>query len=311
MTVPNRGDEYEQFAYEKFSKLFATAVVTKNDHIRGHQSGLNREIDVSVRMKAGDAELLYVVQCKDWKTPADIKVLGEFSAVIQDIRAAKGFLLCTAGFAKSNHQYAIALGIELVTIEDIKSEKWKADVQIPFVYIQKVNNLKMALAFSANEALIEKNRDKELLIQITTGTPLTTDDGATTVRYQDYLERSTMAIESTLVICAERDIRQPNLHIEIAGVWVPCIEFSVTLISISRKHYLKYLTPDEYSHLKDHVRGTMLPLHWMVKNVGMALDDTFVEWLGAEPPVFPGLSLEVEESTVSEMAQRVEGCRPI
>ena len=40
--------------------------------------------------RVGDADFLYIVQCEDWSSRADIKVLGEFSAVMQDVRAAKG-----------------------------------------------------------------------------------------------------------------------------------------------------------------------------------------------------------------------------
>lgn len=298
-----KGSEYEQFVFDKLKRLFADSIVTKNDHIRGHLSGLDREIDVSVRMTAGNVHLLYIAQCKDWKTPVDIKVLGEFSAVIQDVQAAKGFLLCSSGFAKSNHQYALTLGIELVTIEDIKSDKWTTDVQIPFVYIRKNNNFRVELEITANEALIEKNRDKDLLITLTTGTPLTEDDGITTIRFQDYINNSIQAIESTLVIGAERDIRRPNLHILVAGVWAPCSEFSFVLLSITKKYYLKYLTPDEYSHLRDHVRGTTLPLHFVLTNVGMTFDDTFVELPDEKPPIIPGLFLEVEEWTSAEQAQ--------
>jgi len=111
-----KGREYEQFVFDKFERLFADSIVTKNVHIYGQLSGLDREIDVSVRITVGDVHLLYVVQCKDWKSPVDIRTLGEFSAVIQDVKAAKGFLLCTSGFAKSNYQYALTLGIELITI---------------------------------------------------------------------------------------------------------------------------------------------------------------------------------------------------
>jgi len=225
-----KGSEYEQFVFDKFKRLFADSVVTKNDHIGGHLSGLDREIDVSVRMTVGSEQLLYIAQCKDWKRPADIKVLGEFSAVIQDVRAAKGFLLCTSGFAKSNHQYARTLGIELITVEDIKSDKWTTDAQIPFVYIRKTNNFQVALSITANEALIEKNRDKALLIQLTTGTPLTDDGGATTVRFQDYVKNSIQALAATLIIGVERDICRPTLPIMIADVWVLCSEFSFTLL---------------------------------------------------------------------------------
>jgi Restriction endonuclease len=104
-----------------------------NDKIMGRESGLEREIDVSIRTTVGDEELLYIVQCKDRaKRPADIVILGEFSAVIRDVGAAKGFLICTSGFAKSNYEYAQTLGIELFTVEDMKTDRWKAETQVPF-----------------------------------------------------------------------------------------------------------------------------------------------------------------------------------
>lgn len=60
-----KGSEYEHFVFEKFKRLFADSVVTKNDHIRGSLSGLDREIDVSVRMTVRSEKLLYIAQCKD------------------------------------------------------------------------------------------------------------------------------------------------------------------------------------------------------------------------------------------------------
>jgi hypothetical protein len=298
-----KGSEYEQFVFEKFKRLFADGVVTKNDHIRGHLSGIDREVDVSIRIISGPVPLLYIAQCKDWKTPVDIKILGEFSAVIRDVQAAKGFLLCTSGFAKTNHQYARTLGIELVTIEDIQSKKWKTEAQIPFVYIRKNNNFKVELGITANEALVEKNRDKELQVQLTTATPFTEDGGATTIRFEEYVNKSIEAMGTTLAIGVERDICRPNLDILFADVWVPCSEFTFTLLNITKRYYLKYLTPDEYSHLRDHVRGTTLPLHVVLKNVGVAFDESFVELPDDKPPVFPGLYLEVEEWTPVEQAQ--------
>jgi hypothetical protein len=92
--------------------------------------------------------------------PVDINTLGAFSAVIQDVGAAKGFLLCTSGFYESNHQYALARGIELVTIEDIDSDRWTLEIQIPFVYVRKINNFGVEFALVVNEALVELNRDR-------------------------------------------------------------------------------------------------------------------------------------------------------
>lgn len=290
-----KGSEYEQFVFEKFERLFADGTVTKNDHISGHLSGLNREIDVSVRLVAGDVKLLYIAQCKDWKTPVDIKVLGEFSSVIQDVKAAKGFLLCTSGFAKSNHQYARTLGIELVTVEDIKSSKWHAAVQIPFLYIQNNNNYSVELSLTCTEALAEMIRDSEFIVELT-GTLFTENNGATSLRYQDYLVARLKEI-APISVGVEKDICRPNLQIQILNVWVPCTEFSYITLSITKKHYLKYLTPDEYSHINDHVRNTTLPLYLELRNIGITLDDTFVELPDDKPPVFLGLYLQVEEST--------------
>jgi hypothetical protein len=63
--MAKKGSTYEQFVYEKFRRLFVDSVVTLNDKILGNESGLEREIDVSVRIPVRDTQVLYIVQCKD------------------------------------------------------------------------------------------------------------------------------------------------------------------------------------------------------------------------------------------------------
>jgi hypothetical protein len=151
------GSDYERFVYNKFQGLFPDAQVTLNDGIAGRQSGLLREIDISIRMTVGDTEILYIVQCKDrGKRPADILILGEFSSVIKDVGAAKGFLICTSGFAKSNYQYARTLGIELLTVEDIESDRWHTEIQVPLIYIKKTTSYVIDTVIIANEELVAK-----------------------------------------------------------------------------------------------------------------------------------------------------------
>src|SRR6266481_8700672 len=111
--MARKGSTYEKFVYEKLRNLFPNSTVTRNDRIPGRQSGIEREIDVSIKTDLDGNEMLYIVQCKDrGKRPADIIILGEFSSVIRDVGAAKGFLVCTSGFAKSNYRYAQSIGIE-------------------------------------------------------------------------------------------------------------------------------------------------------------------------------------------------------
>jgi hypothetical protein len=303
--VTRKGGEYEQFVYEKFKRLFVGGVVTPNDKIMGHESGLEREIDISVRFTVEDQEVLYIVQCKDRATrPADMVVLGEFSAVIRDVGAGKGFLICTSGFAKSNHQYARTLGIELFTVEDINSDRWKADVQIPFVYVKKQTRYHLKVEVIANQALVEKNRDQPLTINFGASTFMSLDRGRSSITIQQHIENTLKDTATAVQDGQELDLLQPGLQVQIAGVWVDCSKLTAALW-VGRRLYLKYLTPDEYSHIRDHLNETVLPLHATISGVFPVLDDSFVEVSGGEVPVQPGLFVQAEEWTELERAQGI------
>jgi hypothetical protein len=158
------GRDYERFVYHKLKVFFPDAQVVLNDKILGRQSDLLREIDISIRMAVEDIEILYIVSCKDReKRPADIQVLGEFSSVIQDVDASKGFLVCTSGFAKSNHRYARTLGIELLTVEDVESDRWHAEIQVPLIYIKKTTKYALEAHIIANEELVALNKEPILV----------------------------------------------------------------------------------------------------------------------------------------------------
>jgi hypothetical protein len=303
--MAKRGAEYEQFVYDKFRRLFADATVTLNDKIRGTQSDQLREIDVSIRIPVEPDPLLYIVQCKDRASrPADLIILGEFSSVIKDVGAAKGFLVCTSGFAKSNHQYARVLGIELVTVEDINSERWKAYVQIPLVYVRNHVIYNLDAVIIANKELVEKNRDTPLEVRLDMSTAVTFDGGATSATLQEYLGTLLNDPSAAVSNGAPLDLLRPGLRIGIADVWTQCSRFLVRLI-VRKNTYLKYLTPDEYSQIRDHVRNETLPLHVVISGTYPILDDTFVAVPDNEPPVFAGLFAQVEEWTDQGLINRL------
>jgi hypothetical protein len=283
-----RGAAYEQFIYEKLRRLFPDAKVTVNDKIRGHDSDLDREIDVSIRLKSGDADLLYVVQCKDWVTKADIKVLGEFSAVMQDVRATKGLLLCSAGFCSSNRMYARARSIELLTIRDIKSPKWSVTIQIPLVYIRHQHEYELDMSMVVNQQLVDLNRDRELPIDPSTFR-LRVGDGGLEETSDQFVSR--LIPDPVAQTGKAVDLTQPGLQIRFAGVWADCSNASVVIHSRTRR-YLKQLTPAEYSQIQDHVNEMTMPLH--VK-LDLSLEDDLVEMAPDVSSNFSGLNIEVEE----------------
>ncbi len=85
-------------------------------------------------------------------------------------------------------------------------------------------------------------------------------------------------------------------------VWVDCTALRANL-NVGKQVYLKYLTPDEYSQIRDHVRDTTIPLHVVISGVFPILDETFVELPNDQVPVLPGLFVQAEEWTDLERAQ--------
>ena len=213
--MASRGAEYERFVYEKAKQLFVNSRVVLNDRILGRQSNLMREIDISISTDLGEEPLLYIVQCKDRaKRPADIVILGEFSSVVQDVGAAKGFLVCTSGFAKSNHGYAQTLGIELLTVEDIKSDRWKADIQIPLVYVRKDFQYRLRVGFVANQEFVDLNRNKAITFTFDIQGMVTLDNGVTAMTVQDYFEKVWLSNNGTDAQDGiDLDILHPDLRV--------------------------------------------------------------------------------------------------
>jgi hypothetical protein len=126
---------FEELAAQIYKELEPNAIVTWNDHLMGKNSGQPRQIDVSIKHKIANHDLLIAIQTKDYSKPADVNVVGEFSAVLQDIRANKGILICKSGFTSSAKQLAQNLGIDLCNLHDAKTRRWELDVKIPILWV--------------------------------------------------------------------------------------------------------------------------------------------------------------------------------
>jgi Restriction endonuclease len=290
------GEEYERFIYEKLKRLFRDFDVRHDDSIVGLRSGLTRQIDISIRSAVAGVDLLFVASCKDRVTrPADVQTLGEFSAVISDVGASGGFLLCTAGFAKSNYQYARSLGIELWTIEDIASDRWNVQIQVPVLYVRNAIRYEVDLEIQASDALVERNRQPIGL----TGdecTEWTRDNGRTVIRFGDLVDQRVKESGFAVAEGAVLDLLEPNLETRLGGVWTSVRRVRLILALVPYERYLTYKTPSAYSQLRDHVRDSLVPLEL---SIGGHLDELrgvgslIVE--GVPLPVLPGLTVAISE----------------
>lgn len=299
------GAAYEKFVYERFKKFFADMELKLNDRIPGKESGIKREIDISISGQFAGVDLLYLVQCKDQNKPADVKIIGEFSAVIRDVGASKGFLVCSAGFTKTIHTYAKTLGIELLSVEDINSEKWHVDIEIPFLYIKnELGEAQMSGYIIPNEALVAKNQT-DIKVSPEDFKFISIDNGGTKTTLHEYINEVYQAQTFDIFNGKAMILDDPQLRLYFAKIWVP-VHFEINF-TVKKTYYLKYLKPDEYAQISDHLRVDTLPLNFKFENIMLGLNDEYVEVDGAHLPVFTKLNFTLEERPPSISAIHFNG----
>jgi hypothetical protein len=116
---------FERLAERIARDVAPHATVSRNDHIDGHLSEKKRQVDVSIRWSDTGHDYLTIVQAKDWRSPADINTVGEFAAVVEDVRATRGVLVCRSGRgARSVHRPA---GNNLIQVDSTFERLWNTE----------------------------------------------------------------------------------------------------------------------------------------------------------------------------------------
>ena len=135
-TIP-KGKRFEKLIHDIHAQWAPEGAIVKlDDEIVGCQSGVQRQIDISIRVKVAQYDVLIVVECKDKSRPIDVEELGSFSKLLEDVRANKGVLISTSGFTPAAVTMARALAIDTRTYIDTESVDWGTEVTIPVLLIR-------------------------------------------------------------------------------------------------------------------------------------------------------------------------------
>ena len=287
------GSEYEAFVFEAFKRFFPNLKIVKNDRIMGSETGLMREIDVSMRAEVAGTEILYIVQAKDHARPADVNIIGTFSAVIRDVGASKGFLICAAGFAQTIRDYARALGIELLTVEDINSNRWTTVVEIPVARI--VYDIRFDLQFSAigtrelDEALGGRQPSfthEDVIISL--------DSGLTFGHLDEQIGPFLNTLNLDLKVAHEIEVPNDRVMLKMLGCPLPISNLKLHLRPRPRR-YMKYVKPEEFLVIKDHLRGLQIPVNFKIPVGDLKVDEGWQLVPDNSLPVRPaGMSIDFE-----------------
>lgn len=125
------GKEYELLVEKMYQSLEPKAIVTHDDYIYDDRAKIKRQIDVSIKHKLAGIDLLIIVQVKDYKIKADIKVVDQFIQVVRDLNANKGILVCSKGFSAAALTKAKSYGIECLTVNSALKKSWETVIEVP------------------------------------------------------------------------------------------------------------------------------------------------------------------------------------
>ncbi len=133
MKVEPKWRRFEKLVAQVQKELAPNAVVTHNDRIRGHDSGKPRQIDITVKQRIGQYDILVAMDCKDYATPVDVNEVEQFVALVKDIRANKGVVVAANGFTDTAKRIGENAGLNLYRLVDTEAHDWQTYVEIPVV----------------------------------------------------------------------------------------------------------------------------------------------------------------------------------
>lgn len=118
-----KGKAFETFI-EQLERLLNTSsctTVERNVHLPT-KNGSVRQIDVLLTHKTDRHTFKTIIECKDWKRKADVKVIDEFVTKIKSVGADKGIIVSKSGFTTGLIREAKAHEfISLYTIQEVDS----------------------------------------------------------------------------------------------------------------------------------------------------------------------------------------------
>ena len=247
--------DYQKLAAEIYAELEPCATVTHDDKIIGVESGIERQIDVSVRTTVAGHELLIIVQAKDLGRPADVNTVGEFHAVIDDVRAAKGVLISSSGFTKAAFDYARKLNIDLCTAHDAQKRKWAIDLHIPLLWVETSGEVKLNMALVAdrtNPEAITLGRDAAKWLT-------SVDGGKTTITIGQLLANAWHADPSNRTSGESHtvELAEPGLRVLLGeSFWCPATSLACAY-TVERSGWLVTFTFSQCKGIFNHGTGAI------------------------------------------------------
>lgn len=202
----------EEITTRIYQMLSPDHIVVHNDHING------RQIDVSIRANVSGHEILIIVNAKNQTRRVNVNQVGELFAVMDDVKAYRGVIICNKGFTQGAKKFAKDRGIDLCHIHDAESKDWKTELRFPVILeeVFPTLNFNYKLSLAKNVTLSQNpivsvsgtNIFEKILAEWNRGEISTNED-----LYSYHLEQEDASIQT--LECEDIPIKNLNITVTI------------------------------------------------------------------------------------------------
>ena len=108
--------EYESQVFQEFQKKYSEYEICFDQELFGRFSQVTRQIDILVKARITDVDVIGVFDCKYFSKNIDVKVIDSMFGFMDDLGAYFGGVVTTKGFSRGAKNRASAARIDLRVI---------------------------------------------------------------------------------------------------------------------------------------------------------------------------------------------------
>ncbi|HOZ14667.1 MAG TPA: restriction endonuclease [Tenuifilaceae bacterium] len=222
----------------------ANTQIFKNYKINNN-SGNKREIDILIKSKVNNYEIIIAIECKDYKRKVSAKEVEAFNSKCLRINSInKKVLISQNGFQKDAIESPRDFGIDLLIANKVNTEivfSWLSIKQLGLIIENRLSNT--TVFFEADEDLIEQINKSELFIYNQTNDSPKHLDYYILEAIKENKDRIwNVAIIQWLTLDEEKkfDSFQINFNIQFQGLYAKVNDLNINLLGVNSGVYVKF-----------------------------------------------------------------------
>lgn len=152
--MPARSTLRQRVVFHIQRQLVDYGTVEESSLLPDRHSGSNREVDVVIRTKVAEHDVIVCVECRDQRRKATVEWVEQMAMKHRSLPTSKLILVSTPGFTRTAGVKADSLGIDIYSFDEALATDWKTlfgDEEELDIYLWSFRILGCGLVLDHNE----------------------------------------------------------------------------------------------------------------------------------------------------------------